>query len=48
MKTDAVWHQALVLWRSRQLRFVVVGLWNSEIEGDLKSEAQHQLFKRFD
>jgi putative flippase GtrA len=29
MQTDAVWHQALVLWRSRQFRFVVVGLWNT-------------------
>lgn len=29
MKTDAVWHQALVLWRSQQFRFIVVGLWNT-------------------
>lgn len=29
MKSDTVRHQALMLWRSRQLRFVVVGIWNT-------------------
>jgi putative flippase GtrA len=29
MKTYALRHQAMMLWRSQQIRFIVVGVWNT-------------------